>query len=261
MSKLYSGAEIVFKCLEDQDVEFIFGYPGGAVLPIYDELKHHETIKHILVRHEQGAGHAAEGYARSSGKPGVVLVTSGPGATNVVTALTDAYMDSVPLVCISGQVPTHLIGTDAFQECDTTGITRPCTKHNWLVKDVNDLAEIIKKTKTQRSKRIHPATKTFQALRIFLNDEINNLKIGLEKSKDLIKTGGRIVCISFHSLEDRAVKKLFAPKKISYPKEVPLNNEVIREFRVVAKKIKPKSSELEINKRSRSAIMRVFEKI
>ena len=143
MSKLYSGAEIVFKCLEDQEVEYIFGYPGGAVLPIYDELKNHSSIKHILVRHEQGAGHAAEGYARSSGKPGVVLVTSGPGATNVVTALTDAYMDSVPLVCISGQVPTHLIGTDAFQECDTTGITRPCTKHNWLVKDIKDLSKTL----------------------------------------------------------------------------------------------------------------------
>ena len=143
MPKLYTGAEIVFKCLEDQKVEHIFGYPGGAVLPIYDELKNHSSIKHILVRHEQGAGHAAEGYARSSGKPGVVLVTSGPGATNVVTALTDAYMDSVPLVCISGQVPTHLIGTDAFQECDTTGITRPCTKHNWLVKDINDLPRIM----------------------------------------------------------------------------------------------------------------------
>jgi acetolactate synthase-1/2/3 large subunit len=143
MGNLYSGAEIVFKCLEDQNVEHIFGYPGGAVLPIYDELKNHPSIKHILVRHEQGAGHAAEGYARSTGKPGVVLVTSGPGATNVVTALTDAYMDSVPLVCISGQVPTHLIGTDAFQECDTTGITRPCTKHNWLVKDINDLPRIM----------------------------------------------------------------------------------------------------------------------
>ncbi len=145
MSKVCTGAEIVFKCLEDQSVEYIFGYPGGAVLPIYDELKNHSSLKHILVRHEQGAGHAAEGYARSSGKPGVVLVTSGPGATNAVTALTDAYMDSIPLVCISGQVPTHLIGTDAFQECDTTGITRPCTKHNWLVKDVKDLAKIIHK--------------------------------------------------------------------------------------------------------------------
>ena len=145
MSKLYSGAEIVFKCLEDQGVEVIFGYPGGAVLPIYDELKNFSSVKHFLVRHEQGAGHAAEGYARSSGKPGVLLVTSGPGATNAVTALTDAYMDSVPLVCISGQVPTHLIGTDAFQECDTTGITRPCTKHNWLVKDVKNLEKIIHK--------------------------------------------------------------------------------------------------------------------
>ena len=145
MPKLLSGAEIVFKSLEEQNVEFIFGYPGGAVLPIYDELKNHKSIKHILARHEQGAGHAAEGYARSSGKPGVLLVTSGPGATNAVTALTDAYMDSVPLVCISGQVPTHLIGTDAFQECDTTGITRPCTKHNWLVKDANDLAEVMHK--------------------------------------------------------------------------------------------------------------------
>ena len=143
MSKLYSGAEIVFKCLEDHNVNVLFGYPGGAVLPIYDELKNFPTIKHYLVRHEQGAGHAAEGYARSSGKPGVALVTSGPGATNIVTALTDAYMDSIPIVCISGQVPTHLIGTDAFQECDTTGITRPCTKHNWLVKDVKDLAKII----------------------------------------------------------------------------------------------------------------------
>ena len=143
MGNLYTGAEIVFKCLEDQKVDYLFGYPGGAVLPIYDELKNHPSIKHILVRHEQGAGHAAEGYARSSGKPGVVLVTSGPGATNVVTALTDAYMDSVPLVCISGQVPTHLIGTDAFQECDTTGITRPCTKHNWLVKDIKDLPRIM----------------------------------------------------------------------------------------------------------------------
>jgi len=145
MSKLYSGAEIVFKCLEDQKVDHIFGYPGGAVLPIYDELKNHPSLKHILVRHEQGAGHAAEGYARSTGKPGVVFVTSGPGATNVVTALTDAFMDSVPLVCISGQVPTHLIGTDAFQECDTTGITRPCTKHNWLVKNIKDLSKTIHK--------------------------------------------------------------------------------------------------------------------
>jgi acetolactate synthase-1/2/3 large subunit len=145
MSKLYTGAEIVFKCLEDQGVKFVFGYPGGAVLTIYDKLKNFNFLKHILVRHEQGAGHAAEGYARSSGKPGVFIVTSGPGATNAVTALTDAYMDSVPLVCISGQVPTHLIGTDAFQEADTTGITRPCTKHNWLVKDIKELEKTIHK--------------------------------------------------------------------------------------------------------------------
>ena len=145
MSNQLTGAEIVFKALNEHGVKFIFGYPGGAVLPLYDEISKQKNIKHILVRHEQGAGHAAEGYARSSGKPGIALVTSGPGATNMVTALTDAYMDSIPLVCITGQVPTHLIGTDAFQECDTTGITRPCTKHNWLVKDVNQLAETIHK--------------------------------------------------------------------------------------------------------------------
>src|SRR5210317_1566737 len=145
MGNQLTGAQIVFKALQEHGVEYIFGYPGGAVLPMYDQISKQDKIKHILVRHEQGAGHAAEGYARSTGKPGVVLVTSGPGATNMVTALTDAYMDSIPLVCITGQVPTHLIGTDAFQECDTTGITRPCTKHNWLVKDVNKLAETIHK--------------------------------------------------------------------------------------------------------------------
>jgi len=138
-----TGAEIVLRALADNGVEHVFGYPGGAVLPIYDELHQQEKIEHILVRHEQGAGHMAEGYARSTGKAGVVLVTSGPGATNVVTPLQDALMDSIPLVCISGQVPTSLIGSDAFQECDTVGITRPCTKHNWLVKDVNQLASII----------------------------------------------------------------------------------------------------------------------
>ena len=145
MDNQLTGAEIVFKALSEHGVEYIFGYPGGAVLPLYDQISKQKKIKHILVRHEQGAGHAAEGYARSSGKTGIALVTSGPGATNMVTALTDAYMDSIPLVCISGQVPTHLIGTDAFQECDTTGITRPCTKHNWLVKDINQLAETMHK--------------------------------------------------------------------------------------------------------------------
>ena len=138
-----NGSQILIKALENQSVDVIFGYPGGAVLPIYDELFQQNKVRHILVRHEAGAVHAAEGYARSTGRVGVVLVTSGPGATNAVTGLTDAFMDSIPLVCITGQVPTHLIGNDAFQEADTTGITRPCTKHNYLVKDVGDLARII----------------------------------------------------------------------------------------------------------------------
>jgi acetolactate synthase-1/2/3 large subunit len=138
-----TGAEMVLQALIDHGVTDLFGYPGGAVLPIYDVLFQQEAVRHILVRHEQGAGHAAEGYARSTGKPGVALVTSGPGATNMVTPLTDALMDSIPVVCITGQVATHLIGSDAFQECDTVGITRPCTKHNWLVKSVDDLARIL----------------------------------------------------------------------------------------------------------------------
>ena len=138
-----TGAEMVVQAMKDNGVKDIFGYPGGAVLPIYDELFQQEEVAHILVRHEQGAGHAAEGYARSTGRVGVALVTSGPGATNIVTALQDALMDSIPLVCISGQVPTPLIGSDAFQECDTVGITRPCTKHNWLVRDVNDMPRVL----------------------------------------------------------------------------------------------------------------------
>jgi len=138
-----TGAQMVIRALKDQGVTHIFGYPGGAVLPIYDALFEAEGITHVLVRHEQGAAHAAEGYARSTGRPGVLLVTSGPGATNAVTGLTDALMDSIPIVMLSGQVPTHLIGTDAFQECDTVGITRPCTKNNWLVKNVNDLSRTI----------------------------------------------------------------------------------------------------------------------
>ncbi|MGB5947807.1 MAG: acetolactate synthase 3 large subunit [Parvibaculum sp.] len=143
MPQEMTGAEIVIKALVDQGVDTIFGYPGGAVLPIYDALFQQNRIKHILVRHEQGAVHAAEGYARSTGKPGVVLVTSGPGATNSVTGLTDALMDSIPIVCLTGQVPTHLIGTDAFQECDTVGITRPCTKHNWLVNSAKELTRVM----------------------------------------------------------------------------------------------------------------------
>ena len=219
MANLMTGAEIVFKALEDQGVKHIFGYPGGAVLPIYDELKNHKSIKHILVRHEQGAGHAAEGYARSSGKPGVMLVTSGPGATNAVTALTDAYMDSIPLVCITGQVPTHLIGTDAFQECDTTGITRPCTKHNWLVKDVKKLSSIMHKAfevattgrpgpvlvdipkdvQFQKGKYIKPKelknskTKT----NITFNGQDKDIEVAVEliskSSKPILYTGGGVI--------------------------------------------------------------------
>jgi len=219
MANLMTGAEMVFKVLEDQGVKHIFGYPGGAVLPIYDELKNHKSIKHILVRHEQGAGHAAEGYARSSGKPGIILVTSGPGVTNTVTALTDAYMDSIPLVCITGQVPTHLIGTDAFQECDTTGITRPCTKHNWLVKDVKKLSSILHKAfevattgrpgpvlvdipkdiQFQKGKYIKPKelknnkTKT----NITFNGQDKDIKVAVElikkSSKPIIYTGGGVI--------------------------------------------------------------------
>src|SRR6185503_19263232 len=140
-----SGAEITMRCLQEEGVEFMFGYPGGAVLPLYDEIFKQEKVKHILVRHEQAAVHAADGYARSTDKVGVALVTSGPGVTNAVTGIATAYMDSIPVVIITGQVPTHAIGQDAFQECDTVGITRPCVKHNFLVKDVKDIASTIKK--------------------------------------------------------------------------------------------------------------------
>ena len=144
MSEMMTGAELVVRALQDQGVEHLFGYPGGAVLPIYDAIFQQDKVKHVLVRHEQGAVHAAEGYARSTpGKVGCVLVTSGPGATNAVTGLTDALLDSIPLVVITGQVPTHLIGSDAFQECDTVGITRSCTKHNYLVKSIADLPRIL----------------------------------------------------------------------------------------------------------------------
>src|ERR1700674_3969129 len=140
-----TGAEIIIRCLQEEDVEYVFGYPGGAVLNIYDELFKQEKVKHVLVRHEQGAVHAADGYSRSSHKVGVALVTSGPGVTNAVTGIATAYMDSIPMVVLTGQVPTHAIGLDAFQECDTVGITRPIVKHNMLVKDVKDLASTIKK--------------------------------------------------------------------------------------------------------------------
>src|SRR5216110_4144487 len=140
-----TGAEITIRCLQEEGVEYVFGYPGGAVLNIYDELFKQDKVKHVLVRHEQGAVHAADGYSRSSHKIGVALVTSGPGVTNAVTGIATAHMDSVPMVIITGQVPTHAIGQDAFQECDTVGITRPCVKHNFLVKDVTQLAITMKK--------------------------------------------------------------------------------------------------------------------
>lgn len=145
MTEELTGAEITIRCLQEEGVEYIFGYPGGAVLFIYDELFKQDKVKHILVRHEQAALHAADGYARSSHKVGVALVTSGPGVTNAVTGIATAYMDSIPLVIISGQVPTAAIGQDAFQEVDTVGITRPCVKHNFLVKDITELATTIKK--------------------------------------------------------------------------------------------------------------------
>src|SRR5438552_9679914 len=140
-----TGAEIVVRCLQEEGVEYVFGYPGGAVLNIYDALFKQEKVKHVLVRHEQGAANAADGYWRSSHKVGVCLVTSGPGVTNAVTGIATAYMDSIPMVILSGQVPTPAIGQDAFQECDTVGITRPCVKHNFLVKDIKELASTIKK--------------------------------------------------------------------------------------------------------------------
>ena len=142
---ILTGADIVIRCLQDEGIEYIFGYPGGAALHIYDAMYRQDKVKHVLVRHEQGATHAADGYARATGKPGVVLVTSGPGVTNTVTGIATAFMDSIPMVVITAQVPSHLIGDDAFQEVDTVGVTRPCVKHNFLVKDVNKLAETMKK--------------------------------------------------------------------------------------------------------------------
>jgi acetolactate synthase-1/2/3 large subunit len=145
MAKKISGSEIVIECLKEQGVDIVFGYPGGAILNVYDALyKHQEEITHVLTSHEQGAAHAADGYARATGKVGVCMATSGPGATNLVTGIATAYMDSIPMVVISGQVPISMIGTDAFQEIDAVGISRPCVKHNYLVKDVKDLPRILK---------------------------------------------------------------------------------------------------------------------
>ena len=179
--KTITGAEAVITALVENGVEVIFGYPGGAVLPLYDAIFDNKKIKHILVRHEQAAVHAAEGYARSTGKVGCVLVTSGPGATNAITGLTDALMDSIPVICLSGQVPTHLIGTDAFQEADTTGISRPCTKHNYLVKNADNLCGIIHESFDIASTgRPGPVLvdlpKDIQLTRIKYNKKINRIK-------------------------------------------------------------------------------------
>ena len=218
VSAQLTGAEMVLQAFEDHKVDTLFGYPGGAVLPIYDELaKGKNSIHHYLVRHEQGAAHAAEGYARSSGKVGVLLVTSGPGVTNAVTGLADAMMDSIPLVCISGQVPSHLIGTDAFQECDAVGITRPCTKHNWLVKDINDLSRILheafyvaasgrpgpvlidipKDIQFQTGTYIGPETIKHKSYRPKLKASIDNineaLKLIVKAQKPIFYTGGVVI--------------------------------------------------------------------
>ena len=217
MSREMTGAEMVIEALVDQGAEHLFGYPGGAVLPIYDALFQQDKVRHILVRHEQGAVHAAEGYARSTGKVGCVLVTSGPGATNAVTGLTDALMDSIPIVCLTGQVPTHLIGNDAFQECDTVGITRPCTKHNYLVKNVADLPRVLHEAfhiaksgrpgpvvvdipkDIQFAKGLYSRPKEFQhkGYRPKLKGDLERIKAAIELMRDakrpLFYTGGGII--------------------------------------------------------------------
>ncbi len=191
VDKTITGAEAVIKALVENGVEVIFGYPGGAVLPLYDAIFDNKNIKHILVRHEQAAVHAAEGYARSTGKVGCVLVTSGPGATNAITGLTDALMDSIPVICLSGQVPTHLIGTDAFQEADTTGISRPCTKHNYLVKNADKLCDIIHESfEIAFTGRPGPVLidlpKDIQLTRVKYGKKINKIKNKLIKNKSKI---------------------------------------------------------------------------
>ena len=217
MSREMTGAEMVIEALTDQGVEHLFGYPGGAVLPIYDAIFAQDKVKHILVRHEQGAVHAAEGYARSTGKVGCVLVTSGPGATNAVTGLTDALCDSIPIVCITGQVPTHLIGNDAFQECDTVGITRPCTKHNYLVKTIADLPNVLheafhiassgrpgpvvvdipKDIQFAKGNYFRPNTFHHQGYKPKLNGDPNRIKQAVElmakAKRPLFYTGGGVV--------------------------------------------------------------------
>ena len=236
--KKITGAKVVIETLIQENVEVIFGYPGGAVLPIYDEIFKQKKIRHILVRHEQAAVHAAEGYARSTGKVGVVLVTSGPGATNTVTGLTDAMMDSIPVVCISGQVPTHMIGNDAFQEADIVGITRPCTKHNYLVKDVTKLAGVIHSAfnicingrpgpvlvdipkDIQTFKTVYKGKKAYKDNRYYKpkvkpdDEKINEIvKLMTESSKPIFYVGGGVI-----NSGTKASKELFRLiKKTSFP--------------------------------------------
>ena len=237
MTKI-TGAKVVIETLIQENVEIIFGYPGGAVLPIYDEIFKQKKIRHILVRHEQAAVHAAEGYARSTGKVGVVLVTSGPGATNTVTGLTDAMMDSIPIVCITGQVPTHMIGNDAFQEADIVGITRPCTKHNYLVKDVTKLAGVIHSAfnicingrpgpvlvdipkDIQTFKTVYKGKKAYKDNRYYKpkvkpdDEKINEIvKLMTESSKPIFYVGGGVI-----NSGTKASKELFKLiKKTSFP--------------------------------------------
>ena len=235
MSRNMTGARMVIEALRDQGVDTVFGYPGGAVLPIYDEIFQQNDIKHVLVRHEQGAVHMAEGYARSTGKPGVVLVTSGPGATNAVTGLTDALLDSIPLVMLTGQVPTFLIGTDGFQEADTIGITRPCTKHNWLVKDVNDLARIIheafriaqtgrpgpvvvdipKDITAQMCEFDYPKTIQMRSYNPVVKGHLGQIKKAVqilqEAKRPIIYTGGGVI------LSDAAEKLTELARKLNFP--------------------------------------------
>ena len=236
--KKITGAKVVIETLIQENVEVIFGYPGGAVLPIYDEIFKQKKIRHILVRHEQAAVHAAEGYARSTGKVGVVLVTSGPGATNTVTGLTDAMMDSIPIVCISGQVPTHMIGNDAFQEADIVGITRPCTKHNYLVKDVTKLAGVIHSAfnicingrpgpvlvdipkDIQTFKTVYKGKKAYKDNRYYKpkvkpdDEKINEIvRLMTESSKPIFYVGGGVI-----NSGTKASKELFRLiKKTSFP--------------------------------------------
>ncbi|HVF65923.1 MAG TPA: acetolactate synthase 3 catalytic subunit [Casimicrobiaceae bacterium] len=230
-----SGAEIVIRCLQEEGVEYVFGYPGGAVLNIYDELFKQDKVKHVLVRHEQGAAHAADGYSRSSQKIGVCLVTSGPGVTNAVTGIATAYMDSIPMVILTGQVPTHAIGQDAFQECDTVGITRPCVKHNFLVKDVKDLAPTIKKAfylaqtgrpgpvlvdipkdVTQMSTEyVYPKTVALRSYNPVTKGHAGQIKkavqLLLEAQRPMVYTGGGVILSNASSQLTRLVRLLGFP--------------------------------------------------